>query len=134
MSQRFFEFKIECPFCGEVENRADGYETDDWTEVFVFSGYSQKSAKFMYNENYTCHKCQNSLPIDSLYERGCVKDAPIDRIKAYLNRMYDHVRERGGIRDHGWEPDLLTALRRYESLYPDDEELSQIAQKYKNIL
>ena len=42
MSDPFFKYSIKCPNCGFISYNADGFETDDWVEVFVFSGYSSK--------------------------------------------------------------------------------------------
>lgn len=136
MSEWIFEFRIVCPFCGEVANMADGYETDDWAEVFVFSGYSQKSANAFlpYDSRYTCPACRKSIERDELYRGGHITDDSIDRVKAYFVRMYDHVAKRGRIYDHGWSPDLSTVLLRYSLLHPEDEELTAIRQKYLSIL
>ena len=71
MSDSFFEYSIKCPNCGFVSHSADGFETDDWVEVFVFSGYSSKSAKNGYH-GYTCTNCHATVDIDSLFANGLV--------------------------------------------------------------
>lgn len=129
MSDSFFEFTLTCPHCGDVGRRADGYETDDWTEVFVFSGYSPRSAKGVYRE-YTCPACGREAERDALYAGGFIRPDDIDRIKAYFDRMLEYVMERKGIYDHGWDPDIETALRRYASLYPRDAQLQQLRKLY----
>ena len=43
MSDSFWHFNAQCPVCKKFEEMADGFETDDWTEVFTFSGCSDKN-------------------------------------------------------------------------------------------
>lgn len=112
MSDSFFHFSVQCPKCNYVSNEADGFETDDWTEVFVSSGYSIKSAKpNMYHE-YICPNCKEITDIDKLYSEKCITVESIDSIKSYLIRMLEYVLEKEGIYDHGWDPDIETAVRR----------------------
>ena len=129
MSEQFFEFSICCPKCGAVTQMADGFETDDWVEVFVFSGYSQYSAKYSYSPETICPTCGAKNNTDSLYRDGRIK-VDICRIKKYLSRMLDYVIKHGGIGDHGWSPDLDAVLYRYSLLYPDDAELAQLKSEY----
>ena len=129
MSDSFFEYSIKCPNCGFVSHSADGFETDDWVEVFVFSGYSSKSAKNGYH-GYTCTNCHATVDIDSLFANGLVFPEKIDRVKAYLFRMLPYVLDRKGIYDHGWDPDVETAVRRYAALFPEDQELNNLKRLY----
>lgn len=129
MSSSFFEFSVKCPKCGFISNKSDGFETDDWVEVFVFSGYSRRSAKFKY-QGYICNNCQETLDVDFLYANGFIFPESIDNIKSYLFRMLPYVLEHQGIYDHGWDPDIETAVRRYASLFPNDPELSNLKDLY----
>lgn len=128
MSDSFFEFALTCPHCGDVRRQADGFETDDWTEVFVFSGYSPKSARG-YRE-YTCPACGRETARDTLYAGKYIQPDDIGRVKAYFDRMLEYVLEHKGIYDHGWDPDIETAIRRYASLCPRDEQLQQLHRLY----
>lgn len=129
MSDSFFEFTLTCPHCGDVRRCADGFETDDWTEVFVFSGYSRTSAKGAFRE-YTCPACGKETARDSLYAGKYIKPNDLERVKAYFDRMLEYVMERGGIYDHGWDPDIETAIRRYASLDPQDGQLQLLRKLY----
>ena len=129
MSERFFEYSMKCPNCGFISHSADGFETDDWVEVFVFSGYSPKSAGNNYH-GYTCPNCQKALDIDSLFLKKLVFPESIDQVKSYLFRMLPYVLERKGIYDHGWDPDVETAVQRYAALFPEDQELYRLNQLY----
>ncbi len=130
MSERFFQMTIACPHCNHKSTVADGYETDDWVEVFVFSGYTEKSANYNYSPDYTCPSCSSKLNRDSLFTNKLISVESIDKVKAYLSRMLDYVIERGGIYDHGWKPDLDAVLSRYSSLYPEDRELLKLKDDY----
>jgi len=129
MSESFFHFKIRCPKCGYVNSSADGFETDDWVEVFVFSGYSDKSYKLFY-EDYKCPKCNEKFDRDMLYLQKYIETDEIERIKSYLSRMLEYVIERKGIYDHGWDPDVERAVVRYSYLYPQDMELANLRKLY----
>lgn len=129
MSDSFFNYSIKCPDCGFVSHGADGFETDDWVEVFVFSGYSPKSAGHNYH-GHTCANCHKTFDIDFLFANKLIFPESIDDIKSYLFRMLPYVLERKGIYDHGWDPDIETAIRRYASLFPDDIELSKLKYLY----
>lgn len=129
MSDFFFNYTIKCPKCGFISHGADGCETDDWVEVFVFSGYSPKSAKDNYH-GYTCTNCHETIDIDSLFVNKLVFPESIDRIKSYLFRMLPYVLENKGIYDHGWDPDVETTVRRYSSLYPEDADFTYLNQLY----
>ncbi len=129
MSDPFFKYSIKCPNCGFISHGADGYETDDWTEVFVFSGYSSKSAKFGYH-GYTCTNCHATVDIDSLFVNKLVFPESIDGVKAYLFRMLPYVLDRKGIYDHGWDPDVETAVKRYAALCPEDRDLIHLKWLY----
>lgn len=128
MSERFFEFTIRCPKCGAITNKADGFETDDWVEVFAFSGYSKRSAR-CYHE-YSCPYCNESTDIDSLYSGKFITPKSIDDVKKYLAEMLPYVYEHKGIYDHGWDPDVETAVQRYALLYPEDKELQSLKKLY----
>lgn len=129
MSESFFEYSIKCPNCGFISHGADGFETDDWVEVFVFSGYSPKSARNNYH-GYTCTNCHKTIDIDSMFMNRLVFPESINSIKSYLFRMLPYVLERKGISDHGWDPDVETAVRRYASLFPEDQELASLNRLY----
>lgn len=129
MSNSFFKFSIKCPKCGFISHNADGFETDDWVEVFVFSGYSPQSAKYNYH-GHICTNCQETLDIDSLFANRLIFPESIDNIKSYLFRMLPYVLDHKGIYDHGWDPDIETAVRRYASLFPNDLELSNLKHLY----
>ncbi len=131
MSEFFFPFKITCPQCGNVERSSDGCETDDWTEVFLFSGYSRKSAG-SYDPYYTCRACSAKTDRDKLYRDKLIEVESIERVKAYLSRMLSSVIMNGeeALGDHGWQPDLDTVLNRYSLLFPDDGELQKIKEDY----
>ena len=43
-------------------------------------------------------------------------------------------KRRGGLYDHFWDPDLLRAIERYSSLYPEDLELRNLYKMYLRIL
>lgn len=129
MSDGFFKYSVKCPKCGFISHSADGFETDDWVEVFVFSGYSTKSASYHYH-GFTCTNCHETVDIDSLFVNRLVFPESIDRVKSYLFRMLPYVLERKGIYDHGWNPDVETAVRRYAALFPEDQELCRLNQLY----
>lgn len=131
MSEHFWTFAIECPICKKRVETADGYETDDWAEVFAFSGRSPKnewskdSSKY-----YKCNNCGSETEVDELYRLAYISTDSIDDIKKYLFRMIYYVVSRGSIYDHGWEPDLLKAIERYSLLYPEDSELVELRRLY----
>ncbi len=129
MSDSFFRYTIKCPGCGFISHGADGFETDDWVEVFVFSGYSPQSARYNYH-GHTCTNCHKTFDIDSLFVNRFIIPESIDDIKSYLFRMLPYVLEHKGIYDHGWDPDVETAVQRYASLFPDDLELSNLKHLY----
>lgn len=129
MSDSFFRYSIKCPNCGFISHGADGFETDDWVEVFVFSGYSPQSAGHNYR-GHTCTNCHKTIDIDSLFVNRFIIPESIDDIKSYLFRMLPYVLEHKGIYDHGWDPDVETAVQRYSSLFPDDPELSNLKYLY----
>ena len=124
-----WHFQSRCPKCGYVNSSADGFETDDWVEVFVFSGYSDKSYKLFY-EDYKCPKCNEKFDRDMLYLQKYIETDEIERIKSYLSRMLEYVIERKGIYDHGWDPDVERAVVRYSYLYPQDMELANLRKLY----
>lgn len=133
MSEHNWKFTIECPYCASMEQYADEFETDDWFEVFAFSGSSPKSHRNSYqpyNPNWTCRKCNRSIQIDELYRNAKIKTDSIDEIKKYLWKVLYTVITDKGICDHGWEPDLEVAVSRYSLLYPNDSELKQLKQIY----
>lgn len=129
MSDHFFKYSVKCPNCGFISHSADGFETDDWTEVFVFSGYSLKSAEYGYH-GYTCSNCHKTVDIDYLFTNKLVFPESIDSVKAYLFRMLPYVLRHKGIYDHGWDPDVETAVRRYAALFPEDRELKHLERLY----
>lgn len=130
MSDRFFNFTIRCPKCGAIHAMADGYETDDWFELFVFSGYSRKSAKFHYDPNYTCSSCSEKTDIDSLYREHLIEPDSIEDIIKYLEKQIPSVVKYGGLYDHGWDPDLDIVLYRYCLLYPANQTLARLKDLY----
>lgn len=132
MSEHNWEFTIECPFCGSIEQNADEFETDDWCEVFAFSGSSPKSHKNAfqpYIPDWTCRKCNRSVPIDALYRSAKIKTDSIEGIKKYLWGVLDPVIHGKYICDRG-DPDLEVAIHRYSLLYPHDSELQQLKRIY----
>lgn len=131
MSETFFHFTVECPHCHCLEERADGWETDDWTEVFVFSGKSPRSARPGSYEGFRCSKCGRVTDIDELYDKKLVRVESIERVKAYLFGMVNDVIERPGLPYLRWEPDIETAIRRYAALYPDDPEWIKLKMIYR---
>lgn len=134
MSEHFFSFTIKCPKCGNIQNDYDGFETDDWTEVFVSSGYSEKSAHLKYDPDYTCPVCNARINRDSLYREKLIEVESIDRLISYLEYILPYVIENGGIYDHGWEPDLDTVFRRYCLLYPENTQLTKLQFLYYNAI
>ena len=123
MSDSIFDFTLTCPHCAKTTRMADGFETDDWTEVFVFSG----TGPF---QKHTCAHCGQATSIDELYARGFVAPDHPERITAYFDRMLGYVLEHGGIYDHGWDPDVETALRRYASLDSRNGQLQRLRKLY----
>lgn len=130
MSEFFFYYDVECPRCHHIETSADGCETDDWTEVFVFSGYSPRSAHMANYHGYTCPECKAVTDIDELFTYQHIYVHDIDKVKAYLTRMLEYVIDRKGIYDHGWDPDVEVAVNRYARLYPQDPEMQRLVQLY----
>lgn len=130
MSHRFFEFTIKCPKCGHIHLNADGFETDDWVEVFVFSGLSEKNARNNYKPYYKCPSCCEKTDIDSLYSGHFIKTECVDKVVNYLENQLPMVVELGRIYDHGWEPDLDMVLHRYSCLYPTDQRLEKLKKLY----
>lgn len=131
MSEHFWKFTIQCPVCKKIVKCADGFETDDWTEVFAFSGRSIKNEIWKDSSKYyKCSNCDSKTEIDELYRLAYISTDSIDDIKKYLFRMIDYVVSRGGIYDHGWDPDILKAIERYSLLYPEDNELEELRRLY----
>lgn len=131
MSERFWEFTIQCPICKKKVIGADGYETDDWTEVFAFSGHSSKNEQIKAASKYfQCSYCGEKTEIDELYRLAYISTKSINRIKEYLHRMVGYVATRGGIYDHYWDPDIEKAIERYSLLYPEDKELIELRETY----
>lgn len=135
MSQWFFEFDIICPHCGNVSHSADGFATDDWTEWFAFSGYSEKSAKGTYNPYYQCPECGAKEKKDCLYRNGNIKTKEIDRIKSSLKEaLGNFIDDKYWYCDHGWQPDLEAVVYRYGMLFPQDSEMQQIKREYLEVI
>ena len=44
--------------------------------------------------------------------------------------MLSYVLDHKGIFDHGWDPDVETAVKRYAALFPEDQELSYLKRLY----
>ena len=130
VSTGFFYFDIECPQCHHVVTRADGYETDDWTELFVFSGYSPRSAYENSYHGYTCPKCSAVTDIDDLFTYQHIHVHDTDAMKVCLTNMLEDVIDKRSFYDHYWEPDVETAVNRYIRLYPQDPEMRRLAQLY----
>ena len=124
-----FTFLMECPRCGKIIHGADGYETDDWTEVFVFSGLSPQNVRYRW-DGPSCPKCHQFIDINMAFNNRLFFPTSIDRVKEYLLRMLPYVFEHRGIYDHGWDPDVETAVNRYASLYPDDHQFQHIKHLY----
>ena len=112
MSDSFFKFTVRCPKCGAIHAQADGFETDDWFEVFVFSGYSRKSAKYGYDPNYICPSCSEKTDIDFLYRGHFIEPESIEEIIEYLEMQIPTVVKDGGLYDHGWDPDFVFFIRK----------------------
>lgn len=134
MSESFFKFIIRCPKCGDKQFNADGFETDDWSEVFVFSGYSRNSAGFHYNSYYTCPSCSEKTEIDFLYQGHFIEPESIERVIEYLEDQLPNVVEKGRIYNHGWSPDLDIVLYRYCLLYPANRRLEKLKDLYFNAI
>ena len=134
MSDSFWHFKVQCPVCKKVEEMADGFETDDWTEVFTFSGCSNKNTLNGRMPRFKCQSCGTETDIDELYRLAYITTESIDNIKEYLFQAADTAKRRGGLYDHVWNPDLLRAIERYSSLYPEDLELRNLYKMYLRIL
>lgn len=131
MSEHFWEFTIQCPICKKNIKRADGYETDDWIEVFAFSGRSLRNEQFEEESKYfKCSYCGEKTEIDELYRLAYISIKSIEKIKEYLHRMVEYVTARGGLYDHYWDPDIEKAIERYSLLYPEDKELIQLRETY----
>ena len=126
MSQHFFQFTVRCPACGNTENRADCFSTADWAEVFVFSGYSEKSAGKSYDPDYTCPACGKKTDRTALYRNRDIVFASEDKLVDYLDSMLGSVIRDGGLWDHGWEPDLDAVLYRYCLLFPQNRRLAEM--------
>ena len=137
MSDSFWRLKIKCLNCGEITEKADGFSTDDWTEVFVFSGYSINSSsndKNTFSNSFTCTFCGSKNDIDELYWNKNVCVESIDEIEDYLERNLETVIERNGLYDHLWNPDLQTAIKRYMILYTNRDRLKRIYYDYYDAL
>ena len=130
MSDSFFKFTVRCPKCGAIHAQADGFETDDWFEVFVFSGYSRKSAKYGYDPNYICPSCSEKTYIDFLYRGHFIEPESIEEIIEYLEMQIPTVVKDGGLYDHGWDPDFDVVLSRYCLLYPKNPDLARLKDLY----
>ena len=135
MSSSFFNFKIRCQKCGFVKEMADGFETDDWCEVFVFSGRSQKNFKLAameYDQYYTCPSCFEKIDTNYLYKEQLIELNDVEMLISYLERMLPYIIKdgQGFLNDHGWEPDLDVVLYRYCLLYPQNQKLAELKQLY----
>lgn len=91
---------------------------------------SYKNSYHPYDPNWTCRACKHSVSRDELFRNGNIKTESIERIKTYLWRNLTYVISGEELWDHGWEPDLETAIYRYSLLYPDDAELKELKQLY----
>lgn len=135
MSTHHFRFNIECPQCKNIIENADGFDTDDWVEVFPFSGYSPKSVDSGYNPYYICPNCGMKIDRDSLYRNKYIKMIDdFNEVKDYLEYLLDDVIKEGYIYDHGWSPDFEAVVNRYASLFPADREMMQIRRNYIDAL
>jgi hypothetical protein len=83
---------------------------------------------------FKCQSCGTETDIDELYRLAYITTESIDNIKEYLFQAADTAKRQGGLYDHFWDPDLLRAIERYSSLYPEDLELRNLYKMYLHIL
>lgn len=116
MSDASLAFKVICPICNKERIYYDCYDTDNWVDIFCWSGNRHFS--------HICQGCSQEITGDELYRKKLIvlPDETLRSYKAHFcSKDFKWLLDPKYYWDNG-TPDTYLVVERLCSLFPDDED------------